>query len=298
MNARPALGTYRCRDTELAAHLAIAAGVTHIDTAPNYGADHHALAPVLAHHPEVTITTKVGFPGRAAADAIRAGVLPRDRAEHSIAPDYIRWQIARSRAELGRDRLDTVLLHNPERACTGERAPFLNALFRAFQTLEEEAAGGHIGGYGVATWHGLRDHAFTVVDLLSLAHQAAAGRPHHLTTVQLPINLVEIHALVDALDDTGPLAHAALAGLDVHASAPLHGGQLPALVTPELAAHISPGLTPAQACLHAVASTPHATHVLIGASTPQHWQQATEALTLPPLPTAHLREITRVLAPA
>lgn len=298
MTARLALGTYRCRDTAIAAHLAIEAGATTIDTAPNYGISHLDLAPVLARHPEVAINTKVGFPGRAGPDAIRAGVLARDDAatRHSIAPDYIRWQSARNRAELGRDRLDTLFLHNPERACAGNRTELFHSLFAAFQVLEEEAAAKRIGGYGIATWHGFRDGAFTVVDLLSLAHLAAGGGAHHLTAIQLPVSLVEIDALAHSLHDGGgPLVEADTAGLEVHASAPLHGGELPRLVTPELADHISPGASPAQAALHTVASAPQITHVLLSASTPRHWHQAAETLALPPLPTERLREIARVV---
>jgi len=300
VTARLTLGTHGCRDTAVATLLAIEAGATTVDTAPNYGTSHHDLAPVLARHPEVAVNTKVGFPDRAGPDAIRAGVLTRDDAaiRHSIAPDYIRWQAARNRAELGRDRLDTLFLHNPEHACTGNRTDLFHALFAAFEALEEEAAAKRIGGYGIATWHGFRDGAFTVVDLLSLAHQAAGGGAHHLTAIQLPVNLVEIDALAHSLhedDHGGPLVEADTAGLEVHASAPLHGGELPRLVTLELAGLISPGTTPAQAALHTVASAPQITHVLLSASTPRHWHQAAQTLALPPLPTERLREITRVL---
>ncbi|MFF2134095.1 hypothetical protein ACFVW1_54110, partial [Streptomyces olivochromogenes] len=61
---------------------------------------------------------------------------------------------------------------------------------------------------------------------------------------------------------TAPVAvMAAGAGLRVMASAPLHGGELPGMVGQELADLIRPGLTPAQACVLAVASCPGVTDV-------------------------------------
>ncbi|MCX5262435.1 hypothetical protein [Streptomyces sp. NBC_00199] len=61
---------------------------------------------------------------------------------------------------------------------------------------------------------------------------------------------------VQALYGRGPLPAAAGAGLRVMASAPLHGGELPATVDEELADLIRLGLTPAQACVLCVASCP------------------------------------------
>ncbi|MFF7888246.1 hypothetical protein ACH40F_44225 [Streptomyces sp. NPDC020794] len=80
------------------------------------------------------------------------------------------------------------------------------------------------------------------------------------------------------------------------ASAPLHGGELPAMVDQELADLIRPGLTPAQACVLAVASCPGVTNVLLAASGAPHWKEAAEAVAQPSLTAAKLREITHVLA--
>jgi hypothetical protein len=54
--------------------------------------------------------------------------------------------------------------------------------------------------------------------------------------------------LEQALDGQGPV-RAAAAGLQVMASAPLHGGELPTMVDQELADLIHPALTPAKACI-------------------------------------------------
>ncbi|MFD9515012.1 hypothetical protein [Streptomyces mirabilis] len=65
----------------------------------------------------------------------------------------------------------------------------------------------------------------------------------------MPVSLVMMTPIVQALHGRGPLPVAASAGLRVMASAPLHGGELPGMVGQELAGLIRPGLTPAQACV-------------------------------------------------
>ncbi|MGA4541874.1 aldo/keto reductase [Uniformispora flossi] len=254
------------------------------------------MARFLADHPETLVSTKVGFlaPGTA-IDAAHAGVVEHANTAHDLNPAYVHWQMERNRAELGRDILDTVFLHNPEHGAGPDRDAFHAMLLDAFAVLEAEADAGHIRGYGVATWSGFTDGLFSVADLLALADQAAPGA-HHLTAVQLPVSLVNLDPITAWLDGRGPIADAARAGLAVLASAPLHGGELPPLVNDELAAYIRPGLTPARAALHAVMSCPDISHVLLSASTAEHWREAADTLDLPPLPTEHLRKVAHVLA--
>ncbi|MCX4428959.1 hypothetical protein [Streptomyces mirabilis] len=131
-------------------------------------------------------------------------------------------------------------------------------------------------------------------ELLALATEAAGG--HHLAAIQLPVSLVMMTPITQALHGRGPLPAAADAGLRVMASAPLHGGELPGMVGQELADLIRPGLTPAQACVLAVASCPGVTNVLLAASGAPHWREAADAVAEPSLAAAKLREITGVLA--
>lgn len=224
-----------------------------------------------------------------------AGVLTEDQAVvgHSLAPQYVRWQVGRNREQLGRERLDLVLLHNPERAHPGDRLALHRAVREAFVVLEEAVAAGRVAGYGIATWAGLEEEAFTVGELLALAAEAAGGR-RHLVAVQMPVSLVMMTPIAQALDGRGPLP--AGRGLRVMASAPLHGGELPGIVDQELADLIRPGLPPAQACVLAVASCPGVTDVLIAASSASHWRQAADAVAQPSLTAVKLREITGVLA--
>ncbi|MFJ8732285.1 aldo/keto reductase [Streptomyces bauhiniae] len=296
-----ALGTYRCRAIPESAARAAASGAW-IDTAPNYceGRAHILLAPALATHPELKVSTKAGyFTAATGADAVRACVLDGEQAAtgHCLAPVYLKWQLHRNRAELGRERLDMVLLHNPEGVHPGDRGALHRALRTAFAVLEEEVAAGHLTGYGVATWHGFTDGMFTVPHLLALAADAAGGA-HHLTAVQLPISLVMIDPLLQALDGQGPVVDAAMAGLEVMASAPLHGGELPAITGPELTDLIRPGLTPAQACLLTTASCPGVTQVLVAASSAPHWAEAVAVVAQPLLDPDRLREIVGVLTSA
>ncbi|MFD7769213.1 aldo/keto reductase [Streptomyces sp. NPDC059787] len=168
--------------------------------------------------------------------------------------------------ELGCDRLDLVLLHNPGHAHPGDRSVLHRAIRDAFAVLEEAVTAGHVPGYGIATWAGLKEEAFTVAELLALAADATGGRRHHLVAVQMPVGLGMMTPITQTLHGRDPLPAAAGAGLRVMASALLHGGELPAMVDQELADLIRPGLTTAQACVLAVASCPGVTDVLIAAA--------------------------------
>ncbi|MCT9011592.1 aldo/keto reductase [Streptomyces rhizosphaerihabitans] len=300
MTADLALGTYRCGAIPEAAARAAASGAQWVDTAPNYatGQAQTLLAPALAAYPSLNVSTKTGsFTAVTGTDAVNAGVLTEDqaRAGHSLAPHYVRWQTHRNRTQLGRDRLDLLLLHNPERAHPGDRHALHQAIRDAFEVLEEQVAAGHVAGYGVATWAGLHEEAFTVGELLALAAEAARGQ-HHLVAIQFPVSLVMMTPITQAFHGRGPLPAAAGAALRGMASAPLHGGELPGMVDQELADLIRPGLTPAQACILTVASCPGVTDVLIAASSTPHWREAADAVAQPSLTAAQLREITGVLA--
>ncbi|MEU4039763.1 aldo/keto reductase [Streptomyces collinus] len=224
MTTHLALGTYRCRAIPEAAARAAASGTRWIDTAPNYatGRAQTLLAPALAAHPSLRVSTKAGyFTAATGAEAVNAGALTQDQAAagHSLAPDYVRWQLARNREQLGRDQLDLVLLHNPERAHPGDRPALHRTIRDAFTVLEEAVAAGHVTGYGIATWAGLEEEAFTVEELLDLAAEAAAGAEHHLVAVQMPVSLVMMTPIVQALQGRGPVPAAAGAGDGVGAAA-------------------------------------------------------------------------------
>lgn len=117
---------------------------------------------------------------------------PPEDAEHghSLAAGYVRWQVERNRAALGRACLDTVFLPNPER--TSDRAVLPIVLREAFAVLEEAAAAGHLSTYDIATWSGFTHGLITVDELDRLA---ADSPDHRLHEEQLPINPIETDAL-------------------------------------------------------------------------------------------------------
>jgi aryl-alcohol dehydrogenase-like predicted oxidoreductase len=283
MNVSLGWGTHRVPHIAITAPAIADAGCDWIDTAPNYahGNAHTELAPLLAVHPEISISTKVGcLPRALAAGALAAGVIDNEAAAsgHSIKADYVRWQTERSRRDLGRTRLNVMFLHNPDQFLT-DRDELTAALITAFAALEAAACDHVIGGYGVATWTGFAEGAFTVAELLDYATRAAGGHTHHLNTIQLPVSLVNSDPLAAALDGRGPLADAAEAGIQTFISAPLHGGELPALIDQELADLIAPGLTPAQTALAILTGAPGIDRVLISTSNTAHWKDAHRALS-------------------
>ncbi|MEZ0088977.1 aldo/keto reductase [Streptacidiphilus sp. EB129] len=296
MTARLGLGTYRCLDVAEAALIAASCGADWVDTAPNYenGRAETSLAPVLAVYPHLQVSTKVGFVAPSARRiGVRAGALSPDDAArgHCLTPDYIAWQVARSKRMLGRTP-DLVFLHNPEHGC--REREIADRIYTAVLALEEACSQQIIKAYGVATWRGFSSELFDVATLLEQATKAG-GSQHHLRAVQLPVSLVHLAPVAQALDGHGVLAEALEAGLEVLASAPLHGGEVPGMVTRELSDLISPGSTPAQAALIVTASAPGVKRVLLSTGNPEHWRQAADAVARPSLSLDGLQRITDVL---
>ncbi|GAA3205760.1 aldo/keto reductase [Actinocorallia longicatena] len=290
------LGTYRCPDVPAAAAMAAAGGAPLIDTAPNYqgGLAQRNLAGVLADRPGIRVSSKVGYltreQGRAAC---AAGVLPGEDARHGHSLDarYIAYQVGASIKELGRP-VDLMYVHNPE--STSRPHQLEGDLLRAFAVLEEAAVDGTIGGYGIATWRAFTDGLVSMPTLLAAARDVG-GDGHHLRAIQLPVNLVHLTVTAQALHGTGPIAEATAAGLEVWTSAPLNGSDLLGMVGEELAAAIRPGLTPAQAALLVVASTPGITGMLLSTGNPDHWQEAQAAVQMGSLTASELGAVCEML---
>lgn len=175
---------------------------------------------------------------------------------------------------------------------TGGEEQFAHGAYRGHPT-----AG--IAGIKVVTEQGavpgFPHDAFSVSELSGLAIEAAGSGEHHLRAVQQPVSLVMARPIALALDGRGPLVLARAAGLITFGSSPLHGGEPPGLVTPELAEFIRPGASPGTACLLAAASCPSLEVVLLSAGTAPHWAAA-KATTAAPLDPGHLRKVTDVLA--
>lgn len=280
---------------------ALVAGVNVVDTAINYRcqrserATGRALAEAIdagdVARDEVVICTKGGYvafdgappESREAYDAwlerelFTPGLVTREelvRGGHCIAPRFLSRQIARSRANLGMEAIDLYYVHNPEEQLLAvDHATFMKRLRAAFVLLEERAAAGEIGGYGCATWMGLRvppDHRqhLSLAALVALAREVG-GTVHHFRAVQLPVSLAMPEAARLRTQALGrhlvPLLEAADAlGVAVVASAPLMQGRLTDGL-PEEMRELLPGCsTDAQRALRFAASLPAVRTVLAG----------------------------------
>jgi aryl-alcohol dehydrogenase-like predicted oxidoreductase len=190
---------------------------------------------------------------------------------------------------------DLVFLHNPEHGNLASGA-VEKQLLPAFQALEEACDQGFLDGYGVATWTALHSGVLSLERLLDLA-QKAGGTRHRLRAIQLPLSLVHITPISEVLAGYGVLAEARAAGLDVYASAPLHGGELVEILTPTAADQLVPGASPLRIALGTIASSPGVTRILISASSAEHWSSAAAAVTEPPLTVNELQRISDAFAP-
>jgi D-threo-aldose 1-dehydrogenase len=131
-----------------------AAGIRYFDTAPHYGLglSELRLGSALRGRPRsaYTISTKVGRrlepdPGGAGARDREGFDVPADhRRLWDFTPDGVRRTLAGSLDRLGLDRVDVVLLHDPEEHVA-------EALTQAYPVLHELRAQGVVGAIGVGT---------------------------------------------------------------------------------------------------------------------------------------------------
>jgi aryl-alcohol dehydrogenase-like predicted oxidoreductase len=288
---------------------ALASGVTLLDTAINYrcqraervvgAALRAAVASGVVHRDEIVVCTKGGYVALDGAlpstrEAYRAWVereyvAPKliARADlvaggHCLAPRFLAHQLARSRANLGVQRIDLYYLHHPEQQREARGATAFRTVMReAVELLETKVAAGEISAWGVATWEGLRvphDHPrhLPIADVVSVAREVA-GQGHHLRAVQLPINLAMPEGVRLATQELTPggarvpaLQACAELGLAVVASAPLLQGRLTSGLPPALAETFPNWETDAQRALAFVLSLPGVSAVVCGMADPAH----------------------------
>jgi aryl-alcohol dehydrogenase-like predicted oxidoreductase len=295
-------------------HAAITAGINLFDTAINYRCQRseravgraivEAIASGEVRRDELVVCSKGGYvaleneppASRDAYDAwmerelFEPGVLGRDelvRAGHSIAPRFLAYQLAKSRANLGLQAIDIYYLHNPEEQLLAVDRPTFHARVRAaFAMLEERAEGGEIAAYGCATWSGLRvtpenRQHLALAELVALARDVG-GTAHHFRAVQLPVSLAMPEAARLPTQPLGrklvPLLEAADAlGVGVVASAPLMQGRLASGLPPETHALFPGCATDAQRALRFAASLPGVSAVLAGMRNAAHLTENLDA---------------------
>jgi aryl-alcohol dehydrogenase-like predicted oxidoreductase len=297
---------------------AVAHGVNLIDTASNYRCQRServvgrtlesSIGAGEVRRDEVVICTKGGYvaldglppASREAYDEwldetlVGPGIVRRDdlvRGGHSIAPSFLGHQLAQSRANLRLQSIDLYYLHNPEEQLLGvDRATFRTRLRAAFTLLEERAERGEIGGYGCATWLGLRvgpEHRqhLTLAELVTVARDIA-GATHHFRAVQLPVSLAMPEAARAPTQPLGrklvPLLEAADAlGVAVVASAPLMQGRLASGLPDEVRTLFPECTTDAQRALRFASSLPGIAAVLAGMRHPAHLAENLDAWRAP-----------------
>jgi aryl-alcohol dehydrogenase-like predicted oxidoreductase len=287
---------------------ALALGCNHVDTAVNYRfqrserAVGRALAAAVqrgdVQREEVVIATKGGFvpfdgalppdpPKWVYEKYIESGLAhPNEFAanyQHCLAPDFLDAMIETSRRNLGVETIDVYYLHNPEtQRISNTHETFRRRMLDAFETLEAAVERGEIATYGLATWTAFRSPPrapdyLSLTEMVGLAYEVA-GEENHLSTIQLPYNLImtEAFALVNqqVSDEFLSAIDAARAlELSVMTSASLKQGSLASPFMAELAPYFPALSTDAQRALQFVRSTPGVTSALVGMSRVAHVEE-------------------------
>ncbi|MEK6658360.1 MAG: aldo/keto reductase [Campylobacterota bacterium] len=228
-----AFGTYRISDLNPqhieALKEAIESGITMIDTSSNYmdGGAERAIALAFREfddykRDEIEIVGKFGYIQGTNLLNYKKGLLAIENAQevveynqecyHSISKQFMRDQLTESLKRLEIEKIDCYLVHNPEYYILDalrrdvSKDERLDEMYRRLQEvfvgLEEEVKKGRIGSYGVSS------NSFSLPkssneflpyeDLLTLAQNAAniaKNDMHSFTTIELPINILEIDGL-------------------------------------------------------------------------------------------------------
>lgn len=257
MRALFGFGCYRVKDTDpihrQALIDALDAGVTVIDTSTNYGngASERLVGLTLASHQppsSITLVTKIGYAqgealqlitNRALTDEPIPDVVEVSQGlSHCIHPEFLEEMLMLSQQRLLRERIDVLLLHNPEYylqvahqqglEIAEARAEFYDRIRAAFAWLEDQRQHGVIGSYGVSS--NTFGHAVDAPDFVSLEQlleiaTQEGGSQHGFSHAQMPLNLIEHHAVTtqNQLDRTmSVIEYAQQQGLTVMINRPLN----------------------------------------------------------------------------
>jgi aryl-alcohol dehydrogenase-like predicted oxidoreductase len=126
----PPISTVEARTAHTMVERAMASGVNLVDTADAYGSgeSEQILAPILARHRELLVSTKVGW----------GGGHERPLARESVIAD-----VEASLRRLGRERIDVLYLHRPDR---------MTSIDETFDALDELVARGLVRTVGTSNW--------------------------------------------------------------------------------------------------------------------------------------------------
>lgn len=247
-------------------------GINVFDCAINYRhqRSERCIGAALQHlqRDEILVCTKAGFltPG-----AIPDFLKPEDVVGnmHSMSPEFLADQIARSRANLGVDTIDVFYLHNPETQLGFRtRHEFEARIRRAFAQLEQLVDQGWIRWYGAATWEGFRKKdALSLPRLVEIAAEEG-GPEHHFRFIQLPFNLGMVEAFLERPESV--LQAAGRLGVAVVASATLLQTRILANMPDAVQSLLSGLATDAQRAIQFTRSTPGIDIALVGMGRRDH----------------------------
>jgi aryl-alcohol dehydrogenase-like predicted oxidoreductase len=223
--SRVGFGSYRIHqsdpDHREALKTALLSGVNLIDTSTNYmdGSSERLIGEVLKElfesgqikRAQTVIVSKVGYVQgqnlKQAKSRIQEGHPYPEMTEvqadcwHCISPEFLEDQISGSLTRLQLEKLDVLLLHNPEYSLktSQNRELFYERIRKAFVYLESEVTRGRIQHYGISSnsFPELDTHpkAVSVERCLNLAKEIK--KSHHFSVIQFPMNLFESGAALN-----------------------------------------------------------------------------------------------------
>jgi D-threo-aldose 1-dehydrogenase len=271
------------------------AGIRYFDTAPHYGLglSERRLGAALREHPrgEYTLSTKVGRvlvdnpDGADRRDLDNGFDVPANlRRVWDFSAEGVHRSLSDSLTRLGLDRIDVVLIHDPEES---DDPPA--ALRQAYPALHELRAQGVVGAIGVGSKQ--RQVLTRFVTETDLDTVMLSGRYTLLEQPALDDLLPTCAARGVAVLNVGVFNSGLLAVDWPDASRPYEYGTVPAAVL-ERAQRIATlcqkyGVSLPQAALAFAAAHPAVASVVVGAGHPRHLTRNAE-LSARPLPPADL----------
>jgi aryl-alcohol dehydrogenase-like predicted oxidoreductase len=231
--SRLGFGSYRV-DAVTAAHAealqcALRRGINLIDTSTNYGDGEseelvgrllqESIVAGEIRREETVVVSKIGYvqgqnlrlarEREAAGEPFPEMVKYMDGCWHCLHPEFLRDQLARSLSRLRRDRLEVLLLHNPEYFLSHAkkqgmelpeaRAEYYRRITNAFRFLEEQASAGRLEWYGISsnTFPYSPSHPeFTSLEQVWKIAEKISPQ-HHFGVIQFPLNLIERGAVFE-----------------------------------------------------------------------------------------------------
>ncbi|MCB0379124.1 MAG: aldo/keto reductase, partial [Bdellovibrionales bacterium] len=198
---------------------ALKGGIHLIDTSGAYGngASEILIGEVMRefifdfpqHKDDIVLCTKIGMVQGATLQELNSRKVAgqhvpglyeiTDRLGYCLTPEFIESQLSLSLRRLQVERVDLVLLQNPEQLLKilGNKDDFKKYLKRAFEHLEVEVVKGRIRHYGISSSGFLKKEiAQDYLDLEEVIQVAESITPnHHFSVVQVPFNLFETESL-------------------------------------------------------------------------------------------------------